>query len=89
MSSGALAFLSGLVTMGYLTAGLFFVRFWRRTRDRLFAAFAAAFGLLALEQALLTLQGASREEQTWVYLLRIAAYGLIIAAVIQKNRARP
>jgi hypothetical protein len=47
-------FLSGAITMGCATAGLFFLRFWKRTRDRLFIAFALAFWLLAIGQALLT-----------------------------------
>jgi hypothetical protein len=29
-------FLSGAVTMGFVIAGLFFLRFWKRTRERLF-----------------------------------------------------
>ena len=83
-----LDFLSGILTMGYLVAGLFFLRFWSRTGDSLFGAFAAAFGLLALEQILLTSQGLPREEQTWLYLLRLAAFLLIIVAVLRKNRRR-
>ena len=42
-----LDFLSGSVTFGFLLAALFFLRFWRRTRDGLFLAFATAFLLLA------------------------------------------
>ena len=48
-------FLSGAITMGFLVAGFFFLRFWKRTRDSLFLAFAAAFWLLGLAQALLAL----------------------------------
>lgn len=40
-------FVSGLITMGFVVAGLFFLRFWRRAGDRLFAAFAVAFWMLA------------------------------------------
>jgi hypothetical protein len=75
--------------MGYAIAGLFFLRFWSRTRDLLFMAFAVAFWLLALNQALVALSEAPREEQTWFYLLRLAAFLLIIAAIVGKNlRAR-
>ena len=45
-------FLSGAVTLGYLVGAAFFVAFYRKTRDRLFAAFAAAFLLFAVNQAL-------------------------------------
>jgi hypothetical protein len=82
-------FVWGLITMGYAIAGLFFLRFWSRTRDLLFMAFAVAFWLLALNQALVALSEAPREEQTWFYLLRLAAFLLIIAAIVGKNlRAR-
>ncbi len=78
-------FIWGLITMGYLIAGLFFLRFWVRTRDSLFAAFSAAFWLLALNQGLVAISGVPREEQTWFYLLRLVAFLIIIAAVVAKN----
>jgi hypothetical protein len=80
------AFISGLITMGFLVAGLFFLRFWVRTRDLLFAAFAAAFWLLATNQALLALSNSPVEERSWMYLLRLAAFVTIIVAVVLKNR---
>ena len=85
-------FIAGLITMGYVTAGLFFLRFWVRTRDGLFAAFAVAFWLLAANQALAVVAGIPREEQSWIYLLRLAAFVLILLAIVMKNRraaARP
>lgn len=81
-------FLTGLVTMGYLTAGLFFLKFWRRTRDGLFAAFSIAFGLLALEQVLLLWSGQAREESAPLYLMRFFAFLFIIAAIVRKNSTR-
>ena len=78
-------FLSGVLTMGYVIAGLFFLRFWSRTRDSLFIAFACAFWLLAVNQALVALAGVPREEQSWIYLLRLGAFTLIIAAIVRKN----
>ena len=79
------AFLAGLVAMGQLVAALFFLRFWSRTRDQLFLAFAAAFALMALNQALVVLLGVPREEQSVFYLLRLAAFLLIIVAIVSKN----
>jgi hypothetical protein len=81
------AFFSGLITMGFLISGLFFLRFWTRTRDVLFIAFAAAFVLLAANQALVILIDVPREERSWIYLFRVAAFGIIIAAIIWKNRS--
>ncbi|MBV8537065.1 MAG: hypothetical protein JO128_15805 [Alphaproteobacteria bacterium] len=80
-----LMFVSGVVTMGFLVAALFFLRFWRRTQDRLFAPFAGAFALLAINQALAYLVDLGREEVGWVWPLRIAAFLLIIAAIVGKN----
>jgi hypothetical protein len=79
-------FLSGAVAAGSLLAGLFFLRFWKRTRDGLFLAFAAAFGLLGLGQALLALANVPDEERSWLYLVRLLAFALILAAIIRKNR---
>ena len=43
-------FLTGAVTFGFFVASLFFLRFWRRTGDTLFMAFALAFALLGVAQ---------------------------------------
>jgi hypothetical protein len=82
----AVDFLSGLITMGYLVAGLFFLRFWRRTGDSLFLAFALAFWLLGLTQALLALANIPIEERSWLYLIRLAAFSLILFSIWAKNR---
>jgi hypothetical protein len=79
-------FLSGSITLGFLVAALFFLRFWKRTRDRLFIAFAAAFALLALNQALLVLTDIPVEERSWLYLLRLSAFAIILGAIWGKNR---
>ena len=76
---------SGLIAMGFVVAALFFVRFWSRTRDDLFLAFACAFVLMALNQGLPALLDIPREEQSPFYLLRMAAFVLIILAIIGKN----
>lgn len=81
-------FLTGIVAMGFSVASVFFLRFWVRTQDSLFMIFAVSFGLLALEQGLVAWQGVYREEHAWTYLLRLAAFVLIIVAVVRKNNAR-
>ena len=78
-------FVSGLITMGFVIAGVFFLKFWMRTRDALFAAFALAFWLLAANQGIVAFLRIPREELTWVYLLRLAAFSLIVAAIVYKN----
>lgn len=78
-------FVAGAVTMGFAIAGLFFLRFWRRTLDGLFLAFAAAFWLLALSQALLALYPGTIEDRSWIYVIRLLAFLTIIVAVFRKN----
>jgi uncharacterized membrane protein YeiB len=86
--SPAYLFLSGAVAMGYAIAGLFFLRFWKRTQDRLFLAFAVAFLLLMLNAVLVTMANVPLENRAILYLLRLAAFAIIIGAVIQKSRSR-
>ena len=88
MISTGYAFLAGAVTMGFAIATLFFLRFWQRTRDRLFLAFSVAFLLLGLNQALVILANIPVEDRSPIYLLRLAAFAIIIWAVIQKTRSR-
>ena len=78
--------ISGALVATYLAVGLFFLRFWARSRERLFAMFAAAFGVLAVQRLALSLTRGTMEDQTVFYLLRLAAFILIIAAIIDKNR---
>jgi hypothetical protein len=81
-------YLSGAVTFGYLIGALFFLRFWRRTHDRLFFAFGIAFVLLALNQALAQWLGAANERIAYTYLLRVLGFLLILWAIIDKNVTR-
>ncbi|HKU59897.1 MAG TPA: DUF5985 family protein [Gemmatimonadales bacterium] len=78
---------SGAITMGYLVVGLFFLRFWRDTRDRLFLIFAVAFWILAVQRVALVLTRHMAETAAGLYLLRLFAFLLILAAIIDKNRA--
>jgi K+ transporter len=81
-----LPFLYGAITLGFVVAALFFLRFWKRTHDGLFVAFAIAFLLLGLNQALLAFSKVPVEERTWLYLLRLAAFLLIIVSIWRKNQ---
>lgn len=80
-----LDFLSGMTTMGFLVAGLFFFRFWIRTSDAIFVYFGISFCVLAISQALGTLADISGEGRIWVYLLRLAAFTLLIVGIVVKN----
>jgi hypothetical protein len=80
-------FISGAVMMGAAAIGLFFVRSWRRTRDRLLLLFGMSFWMLAVERWILVAVPRSHEVRPFVYLIRLAAFILIIAAIVDKNRS--
>ena len=82
------AFAAGLATMGFAIAALFFLKFWRQTGDRLFMTFALAFVLMALNTGLPALLDVPKEEQSPYFLLRLAAFLLLIIAIIGKNLKR-
>jgi Fe2+ transport system protein B len=78
-------FILGLLVMACGVGGLLFARFWTKTRDRLFALFAAAFWLLGVNWAVLALL-ASDEGTSGAYIIRLVAFGLILFGIIDKNR---
>jgi hypothetical protein len=78
-------FLRGAVTMAALAIGLFFLRYWRATADRLFLLFTVAFWLLALNWALATLGGPLAAH---AHQFRFLAFVVIAIAVLNKNRRR-
>jgi Family of unknown function (DUF5985) len=86
MGNAVNGLVSGALTMGYVVAALFFLRFWQSSRDRLFAIFSFAFGLLAVQRLAITLTRGAMEDQTVFYLLRLAAFVVIIIAIVDKNR---
>lgn len=79
-------FLSGAVAMGFAACALFFLRFWRRTREELFLAFAVAFLLLGAGHTILALGSIPTEERGSIYLLRLVAFLVILLAIYRKNR---
>jgi hypothetical protein len=80
-------FLAGALVLAYWAIGFFFFRFWKKTGDRLFRAFAWAFWVLAGERVILLFVSADHEFQPYVYLVRLTAFLLIIWAIIEKNRS--
>ena len=78
-------FLGGALTVGYIVLGLFFWKFWRRTRDALFVMFAWAFWLMAANAVAVSAVGSFDLDVGWTYLLRLLAFVLIIVAIVRKN----
>lgn len=77
----------GMLTMASLVASLFFLRYWKISGDRLFAYFALAFSMLALNWLALSLIDPAFEARHLIYLIRLAAFIVIIVGIVDKNRA--
>lgn len=78
--------LIGAAAFGSMAIGVFFLRFWRESRDRLFLAFALAFFTFAANRVVIGLSDRESEELLPVYGLRAAAFLLIIVAIVDRNR---
>ena len=82
-------FLGGIVLCCGM-AGLFFLRFWRKTRDRLFMIFAVAFWLMGINWLALSFTDPRAAEdaefRAALYLIRLLAFVLILYAILEKNR---
>jgi hypothetical protein len=80
--------LLGAAAMASLVAALFFLKFWQQTRDGLFILFAIAFGVDAGMRLLLGLSDVSAEQEPFFYVARLVTFGLIIVAIVRKNRPK-
>lgn len=90
MSGSSALFTTNLLVLGAvatlsLVAALFFLRFWRETRDRLYLFFAASFALEGLNRAALATRPDPSEGEPVFYLVRFFAFLLIIVAIVDKN----
>lgn len=89
MMTDTKALMLGVLVAGCCVSSLFFLRFWRKTHDRLFAIFATSFLLLGLNWLLLALTPRDEPHDAFLYLIRLAAFVLILVGIADKNRARP
>jgi hypothetical protein len=78
--------LAGAVAMASFVAALFFLKYWRQTRDSFFLLFALAFGIDALSRFVLGIAQVSDESEPLYYIPRLLAFSLIILAIVLKNR---
>ena len=81
-------FLMGAAATASFVVGVFFLRYWRDTRDRLFVIFGTAFFILGGTRVALAISISKSEDHTYIYWFRFLAFALILAAIIDKNRPR-
>ncbi|MEW6736664.1 MAG: DUF5985 family protein [Acidobacteriota bacterium] len=80
-------FLMGAIMMAYFISGFFFLRFWYETRERLFIIFALAFWVLTVNQLGFVILNLLNETNSYLYIVRLIAFILILIAIIDKNRS--
>ena len=78
--------LRGALAMGCLIVALFFLRFWRLSKERLFLILSLGFGIFSLHWVGLALQDPGSEARQYSYIARLLAFLMIAIAVIDKNR---
>ena len=82
-------FLLGAMTMGCAVASLFFFRFYRASRDRLFLWFGLSFLIEAVNRTHFALSGSSAGDDAPLYFsIRLLSYLLILWAILEKNMGR-
>ncbi len=82
------SFLVGVIATASVTAGLFFLKFWKETRDSFFLSFAASFIIEGFNRVSILFLPRPNEGSASVYLIRLIAYLLILVAIIKKNYER-
>jgi hypothetical protein len=77
--------LAGAVATASLAVALFFLKFWRRTRDTFFLLFAAAFAIDAIARFALGMVQISNSAEPMYLVPRLVMFGLIAMAIIKRN----
>ncbi len=85
MPDGIVDFLRGGTMVALLGAAIYFLRFWKDTSDRLFLLFSLAFFILSASQIIVFAMGKTGDSSPEVYWLRLVAFLLIIAGIVEKN----
>lgn len=81
--------LVGAIALACFTTSLFFLRFWKTTRDRFFLYFALSFFLQGISRLMMGMVDHTGDEaRPLVYLIRLAAFALIFIAFVGKNRVK-
>ncbi|MEW6129328.1 MAG: DUF5985 family protein [Acidobacteriota bacterium] len=80
--------LLGAIAMATLVAGIFFLKFWKKTGDRFFLFFAISFCIEGINRAVLGLVSNPNEDQPFFYIVRLLSFVIILIAIFDKNRKK-
>lgn len=81
-------FFSGIIFTSFGFAGIFFLKFWKKTKERFFLAFALACWALSIERIAMLIESKNNETSAWVYLFRLVAFFLVFLAVYHANQQK-
>jgi hypothetical protein len=77
--------LLGAISMVCFTVSLFFLRFWKTTRDRFFLFLAASFLVEGVERIAMAVIPHSNEDEPLFYLIRLLSFGILLYGIAEKN----
>ena len=78
-------FLLGFIVASSFVAVLFFLRFWRQTRDSLFLAFALFFGVQSFSHSAVMGFEHPYLGAWWLFVLRLISVLCVLGAILWKN----
>lgn len=81
-------FLLGYIAAGSAAIALYFLRFWKQTRDLLFLSFAVFFVVQGGTRAFALSSPAPNLVDAWLYAIRLLAVLLVVVAILRKNFSR-
>ena len=82
------AFMLGVIATASVTAGVFFLKFWRKTRDSLFLAFGLAFLIEGVNRCAFLSLSKPNEGSPYIYTVRLLSFLLMLGAILYKNYGR-
>lgn len=82
------AFLLGFIVATSFVALLFFLRFWKSTRDPLFLAFGIFFAVQSVSQSAVLSLSHPNQGAIWIFVLRLLSVLGVLAAILWKNVVR-
>jgi uncharacterized membrane protein HdeD (DUF308 family) len=88
MNPALVPFLLGVLAAMSATAAVFFLKFWRTTRDPFFVAFASFFAIEGANRLALLFMERPNEGSQWIYGARLVGSLLILGAILRKNYGR-
>ncbi len=79
------SYLTGVLAVSSVSIGVFFLRYWKESKDTLFLAFSVAFVVEGLKRTSVLLLQNPNEGSPRVYLLRCFSFLVILFGIVKAN----